>query len=111
MTAIDDLADDTGDVYLARNADGMVFRLDSRETVPADELGTDEYPQYGDFAPVGVFHPPKGDFVDDCYLEIPVQLAKTIVTLEIETGDVFKITDVTKANGQYHFVVDDDYEV
>lgn len=110
MTAIDDLADDTGDVYLARNAEGMVFRLDSRDTVPADEIGTDEYPQYGDFAPVGVYHPPKAEFVDDAYLEVPVQLAKTIVSLGIEDGDTFKVTDVSKQNGQYYFVVDDAWE-
>lgn len=110
MTSLDDLADDTGDVYLARNAERMVFRLDSRDTVPADEIGTDEYPQYGDFVPVGVWHPPEAKFVDDCYLEVPVQLAKTLVSLGIESGDTFEITDVTKSNGQYYFVLDEDWE-
>lgn len=108
MTGLEDLADDTGDVYLARNAEGMRFELESRDTVPADDLGTDEYPKYGDFVPVSVYHPPKNQYVDGCYLEVPVQLAKTLVTLEVEAGDKFEVTDVTKANGQYHFVLDTD---
>lgn len=110
MTSLEDIADDTGDVYLARNLAGMAFRLDSRETVPCDQIGTDDFPAYGDFIPVGCWHPPEAEFVDECYVEASTQLAKTIVDLGLEAGDTFKVEEVTKSDGQFYFVVDDDWE-
>lgn len=106
MTSIDDLAEDTGDVYLARNADRMTFRLESRDTVPYDEIGTDSFPQYGDFVPVGVWHPPEERFVEGCYLECTRELAKVLIDYGIETGDVFKIDAVDKdGDGIWRYTV------
>ena len=101
MTSIDDKAEaaDQPDVDLARQSAPGLYRLESRDLTPADEIGTDEFPQYGDFLPV--------DTVNGWqYIECPANLAKWLVEEGVETGDAFRIVSVRKVDGEWKYDAD-----
>jgi hypothetical protein len=83
--------------------------MESDELVEADELGTDEFPKYGDFLPVEVIGGgPESELVDEAYIEVPGSLAKILVSMEISAGDCFEITNVRKnASGEWQYTVDE----
>lgn len=108
MTSLGDKAEasDTAEIRLARDSRGEYTMLDD-ELVPADELGTDDFPQYGDFLPVDVIGGgPESELVDDAYIEVPGRLAKVLVSMEIGVGDSFEIQNVRKnAAGEWEYSV------
>lgn len=108
MTTLEDKAETPEVVALSiADADETAgrFELESLELDPADEVGTDQFPQYGDWLPVtryidGMEH-------GDMHLECPRGLAKELVAAEIEAGDVFAVTDSTKGlDGEWQVEVE-----
>jgi hypothetical protein len=77
-------------VYLASDSNG-VYRLESDEVVEADEIGTDEFPKYGDFIRVKESYggdPPSWD--ETAFLELTSALAIELNDT-IDVGDAFRI--------------------
>lgn len=97
---------DIAEIRLARDSRGT-YRMESDELVEADELGTEDFPKFGDFLPVDVIGGgPESELVDDAYLEVPGSLAKVLVSMEILPGDCFEITNVRKnASGEWQYSV------
>lgn len=95
MNLEDKAQDGSGDeVVLARDLTGA-YVLGSLELVPASELGTDEFPKYGDFLPV---QSATGN-MNDLYLECPAFLAQGLLDGDAEVGDEFRVRDVAKVEG------------
>jgi len=97
---------DTEEVRLARDSMG-VYRLESDELVDADEIGTDDFPQYGDFAEcmtsLGGRNP---EWDTEVFVEVPSKLAVQLVELGIEPGDGFRIQSVQKdPSGEWVYTV------
>lgn len=97
---------DQPEVKLARQSAPGVYRLDTDELEPADDLtGEDQFPQYGDFLKVG--HPTGGDNRfenhEEMYIECPADLARWLVEDEVEIGDHFRILDVWKDDGEWSY--------
>lgn len=99
---------DMAEIRLARDSRGT-YRLGDDELVDADDLGSEDFPKYGDFAPVEVIGGgPESELVDEAYIEVPGALAKVLVAMEISVGDCFEITNVRKnASGEWQYSVDE----
>jgi len=99
---------DMAEVRLARDSRG-VYRMEDDELVEADDLGSDDFPKYGDFLPVEIIGgAPESELVDDAYVEVPGALAKVLVSMEISVGDCFEIKNVRKnASGEWQYSVDE----
>ena len=79
-----------------------------QDLVPADEIsGEDEFPKFGDFLEVSVIGGgPEHELVDECYLEVPGNLAGQLMDMAIETGDCFSIDSCHKnAAGEWEYRV------
>lgn len=95
MNLEDKAQEGSGDeVVLARDLTGA-YVLGSLELLPASDLGTDEFPQYGDFLPVQAA---TGN-MEDMYLECPAFLAQGLLDGDAEPGDEFRVKGVTKVEG------------
>ena len=91
-------ADRDREVFLFNDApDGVWIRIDSAELVEADEIGTDEFPQYGTFLPVAVAD---GNDEIPSYLEIPRRVAKKLVDrlpADSREGEWFRLSNREKS--------------
>lgn len=99
-------ASDSDEVRLARDSVG-VYRLESDELTPADEIGNDEFPEYGDFieatTTAGGAEP---EWDTPVFVECPGSLASVIVELDLAIGDVFRIEGVRKnASNEWVYTV------
>lgn len=96
MTTLEDKAkaDDDTEFVLARDLPGA-YVLAGLELEPADDLGTDEFPQYGDFLPV---QRATGN-MEALMLECPGFLASELVEQNAEPGDEFRVKAVDKVEG------------
>jgi len=84
------------DVILARNASG-VYCLESEKLTEAAEIGTEDYPRYGDFLSVTR---PDGT---EAYLECPEGLAR-LLARSVDPGDTFEIVSQRKdVAGRWRF--------
>ena len=104
MTTIDDKADaaDAPDVHLVRDSAPGLYRLETMDLTPADKLGSDEFPRYGDFVEC------IDSRMETCYVEVPGSLAK-VLSSRAEVGDWFRIVSVNKtADGTWQYDVDVD---
>jgi hypothetical protein len=104
MTTIDDKAEavDSPDVHLVRDSAPGLYRLETIDLTPADELGNDEFPRYGDFVEC------TDSRMETCYVEVPGALAKFLANY-IEVGDWFRIVSVSKtADGEWRYDVDEE---
>lgn len=98
---LNDKAEESPDVTLIGDAQYSGYRLRDTELKPADELtDEDEFPEYGDFLPVG-----GGDF-PEMWIECPQSLAQGLVELDLEPGDEFRITEAVKRNGTWDVTVE-----
>lgn len=93
---LNDKAEDGGEVLSIEDAadSAGTLRVESTELEPAEDVGTDKYPQYGDWMPVtrvidGIEH-------GDSYVETPQGLAKRLVDHGVEEGTEFVVTAVQK---------------
>lgn len=102
MTTIDDHAETPDEWVRAEDASG-VYRLETRELTPADEIGG-EYPEFGKFLSVVTVQWHSGDDRwidgDPLFLECPRGLSQSLVAEPpVEAGDVFAIGEPQKDNG------------
>lgn len=95
MTSLEDKASGgPEDVVLARELPG-VYVLGSLELENADGIGTDDFPQYGDFLECQYA---TGD-MEPVWVECPQDLAGKLVEQDAEPGDVLGITSSRKGPG------------
>lgn len=100
---------DQEEVRLARDSNG-VYRLEDEELVPADDLGSEDFPQFGDFARTTNVQLVQGEpqLGDEVFVEVPSALAEILVDMEIGTGDYFRIQAVRKNSaGEWEYSVTD----
>lgn len=97
------------EVRLARDSMGL-YKIDDDELVPADEIGTDEFPQYGDFLPCLTSSGGRDPSWNmEVFVECPSSLAKQLVDMEIGTGDAFRINSVRKGpDGSWTYSVSEE---
>ena len=107
MTSLDEKAQASPDVDLARQSAPGLYRLETDELVSADELTPKgEFPQYGDFLEVSR---PAGTGEDARwreevhYVECPQGLAAWLVEEEVGVGDPFRIQTVQKVDGNWEY--------
>lgn len=110
MTSLEDKAQESPDVDLARQSAPGAYRLLDNELVAADELTPEgEFPQYGDFLHVGRLGPGAGDGEveqkGEQYIECPQGLARWLVK-NCEVGDDFRIVSVQKVDGEWRYDCD-----
>lgn len=106
MTSLEDKAESEVDVTLAADLVESQYRLVSLELTPADELGTDDFPLYGDFAEVEERSPVDGTFRGQSHVEIPASLASWLVEAEVGTSDWWQVIDAEKVDGSWRFEVE-----
>lgn len=93
---------DQPDVLLVRDSAPGLYRLETDELTDADELGTDEFPRYGDFVEC------VDSRLEKCYVEVPSALAQFLAA-QTEVGEWFRIVTVNKtAEGEWMYDCDGD---
>ena len=98
-------ASDSPEVRLANDSIGL-YKLESDDIVEADEIGTDEFPKYGDFVEVSISNGGREASWDEIgYVEIPGDLAKQLVDQGVGVGDCFRVQSCRK-NGAGQWVYD-----
>lgn len=107
MTGIRDQAEKAEEeVVLIGNAAPGTHRIEGEELVAAEEIGTDEFPQYGDYLPT-VRHPEAEKTV---YLECPPVLAKAIADQVAHNagleGRWFRLEEAEKEDGRWTVAVE-----
>jgi len=106
-------ASDSADVFLAKQSTGL-YRLASLEVVDADEIGTDEFPKYGDFIECQTSNGGADPSWDETvYVELPGDLAKKLTENGVEPDDAFRILSQQKdhSSGEWSFEIDADPDV
>lgn len=109
MKSFDDKASETTaqDIRAAGDSRGT-YVVVGKGLVPATEIGTDEFPQYGDWLEVDPLDGgPEEELMDETYIEVPGSLAKWAVNNDLEEGDEFTIRSVRKgAGGRWTYSVE-----
>lgn len=104
MTSLEEKAQETPEVRLARDSAYSAYRLESTELTDADELSDEgEFPQFGEFAECEI--PSNGDSTAEVYVEVPQNLAAQLVEAGIGEGDEFRIGEVSKVDGEWQYDV------
>lgn len=101
MKSFDDKAAETTaeDIRRAEESRGQ-YEIVGKGLLPADEIGTDEFPQYGDWLEVEPLDGgPEEELMDITYIEVPGSLAKILANNEVEPGDELTIRSVRKGAG------------
>lgn len=108
MTDLESKADTGRDIVRASEVTATLYRLETTDLKPADAVGDDDFPQYGDFADVTAVDG-NGDDLGKRWIEVPGGLARAMVDAGIEAGDEFQVTKATKAqDGAWTFEVETD---
>jgi predicted double-glycine peptidase len=95
MTSLQEKAENAVDVVRAQVAIDQLYRLEDKDLIAADEIGNEDYPQYGDFADVTAIDA-NGKKLGDRWLECPSGLAESLVEANVQVGDAFWIQAVTE---------------
>jgi hypothetical protein len=103
MTSLDEKAQETPEVSLARQSAPGAYRLESLELVGADTVSPEgEFPEYGEFLET------TNSAGSTEYVECPQHLAALLVDqLEAEEGTVFRIVSVQKVDGAWQYEVEE----
>lgn len=108
MTTLDDKAETPENVAhsIADAAETAAeYRIRSLELDPAEEVGTDQFPQFGDWLPAEEVR--DGASIGDVWVECPRGLAQELVAAEVDEGDVFAVTAANKSPaGEWNVEVD-----
>jgi len=100
---LQDKAEETPEVSLARDLIESEYELTGTELVGADELTAEgEFPQYGDFLEVHEYSPVDGTDRGEVFIEVPAALARWLVE-NVEEGERFRVVSVRKVDGEYSF--------
>lgn len=109
MKSFDEKASETTaqDIRAAGDSRGR-YRLEANGLTSADDIGTDEFPQYGDWLEVSPLDGgPENELIDETYIECPGGLAKWLSHNDLEEGDEFEIRSVRKgAGGRWTYSVE-----
>lgn len=95
MKGFDDKAEEAIPCVRVAEADTTTYRVTKSGLLPASEVGTDEFPQYGDWLPCTATTA-DGDDLGDRYLECPGALAAELVRIDADVGTQFRITEASK---------------
>lgn len=95
MTDLADLAERNTDIVRTAGAEGQPYRLEAFELLKADEVGNDEFPEYGWFLDVTALDS-NGDDLGPRYIETPPDLADELVNAGVTAGDMFVMTSAEK---------------
>ena len=79
------------EIWLASDSPTGLFHIRSLDVKEADEIGTDGFPKYGEFLPVG-----KGDVKG--YLQLTAHLVEHLQEEEAEAGDQFRVNRVVESD-------------
>ena len=79
------------EIWLASDRPTGVYHIRSTDIKEADEIGTDDFPRYGEFLPVA-----KGDV--NGYLQLTAHLVEHLQEQEAQDGDEFKVTNVVEGD-------------
>lgn len=95
------------DIRAAADSRGR-YKVIAEGLIPAENIGTDEFPQYGDWLEVKPLDGgPESELVDETYIEVPGQLAKWCAANEISVGSGIDIKSVRKdAGGRWSYSVE-----
>jgi len=106
---IADKAETARDVVRAGESPGVRYRITDTELTEAAAIGDAEsFPRYGEFLAV-VAVDDAGAALGPRWLECPADLARELVDLGIDAGDIVVIEDATKTDdGAWSFRVSDD---
>ena len=106
MTTLDDKAEGSPDVDLARQSAPGAYRLLSRDLEAADDLTAEgEFPQFGEFLKVGRLTP-EHEIPGEQFIECPSALAKQLVELGVEVDEDFRILSNRKVDGEWQYQVE-----
>lgn len=109
MKSFDEKASETTaqDIRAAGDSRGH-YEVVGKGLVPAEQIGSDEFPQYGDWLKVRPLDGgPEEELMDETFIEVPGQLAKWCAENEISVGSEFRIRSVRKdAAGRWSYSVD-----
>lgn len=98
---IEDKAQETPDVDLARQSAPGAYRLESTELTDANDVTPEgDFPEYGDFLEVT-------GTSGEQFIECPAALARWLVDNGIEAGDGFRIVSVQKVDGEWEYDCDE----
>lgn len=106
MVSLEEKADSGPAVDLAGSLLETQYRLKDLELVPADEIGSDEFPQYGDYGQCEARSPVDGTFRGERYVEIPEGLAQFLLKAEVTTDDWWQVTEHKKVDGRHQYEVE-----
>lgn len=100
MTDLEEKAQETPEVSLARQSAPGAYRLEDTELIEADSLtGEGEFPEFGEFVET------TNSSGETEYVEVPQDLAAQLVEHEIGTGDHFRIVQVSKIDGSWEYEI------
>lgn len=107
MTDLDEKAQETPDIDLARQSAPGAYVLDGKELSAGDDLTPEgDFPEYGDFLPVRRAHRGEDGIEatgDRRWIECPQALAKWLVETGLDVGDGFRIKTVQKVDGRWDY--------
>lgn len=82
------------------------YKVRSLELDPADEVGSGQFPQYGDWLPCSSISPDGLD-IGEVWVECPRGLAQALLEAELEEGDRFRVVSAEKSPaGEWHVEID-----
>jgi len=97
MTSLDEKAQESPDVDLARQSAPGAYRIETWELTPADDISPEgEFPEYGEFLRVV-------STGGEQFIECPQGLARWIVDAGLEERDGFRIRTVQKVDGEWEY--------
>lgn len=109
MKSFDEKASETTaeDIRRAGNSRGQ-YEVVGEGLVPAEDIGTEEFPEYGDWLEVEPLDGgPEEELMDVTFIEVPGSLAKILAKNSIQPGDEISIRSVRKgAGGRWTYSVD-----
>lgn len=109
MKGFDEKASETTaqDIRAAGDSRGR-YELVVAGLVPAEDIGNDEFPQYGDWLEVEPLDGgPEEELMDETFIECPGSLAKWLASNDLDEGDRFEIRSVRKgAGGRWTYSVE-----
>lgn len=103
MKSLDDKAQGSPEVTLAKQSAPGLYQLEELELYEADDITEEgEFPQFGDFLKVN--RPHGGEE----WVECPADLARWLVEeIDAETGEWFRILSAQKVDGEWELEIEE----
>lgn len=102
---LNELAESATQVIRVGDAPMQNYRLEAGSTTNAEQIGTDEFPQYGEFIDVTALDA-DGNDLGPRWVECPAGLAQALLDAQVTPGEAFAITTAAKDDdGAWRFEV------